>query len=50
MADNLSKGLTEKSGFNAEKAGPPMVEGKPHRMKKDTSSAGKKGGKSFQFC
>jgi hypothetical protein len=50
MADNLSKGLTEKSGFDATKAGPPMVESKPHRMKQNVSSAGKKGGKSFKFC
>jgi hypothetical protein len=50
MADNLSKGLTEKSGFNATKEGPALVESKSRPVPKtSTTGKAKKNGKSFSF-
>lgn len=49
MADNLSKGLTEKSGFNATKAGPALAESKSRPIPKRDSGSAKKNGKSFKY-
>lgn len=50
MNGDLSKGLSKQQTFDANKTNPPVVDKKLYRPKKDEASAGKKGGKSFQFC
>ena len=49
MDAGVKSGLSEKSGFKPESSAPETVKSKPCRATKESSAAGKKGGKSFKF-